>query len=80
MGVGWYALGLIVFGVAIGFGFQFARKSTSQRKKKKALKLLISSEIDANLERLNRYWETIQEDKEKESIREQVVRQGDRRK
>jgi len=66
MGVGWYELGLITFGAAIGFGFEFARKSTNKRKKNKAVKSLISSEIDANLERLNQYWETIQENKGKE--------------
>ena len=60
----WYALGLIVIGIAIGFGFQLARKSSSQRRNNKALKLLVSSEIDTNLERLDRYWEAIQEVKE----------------
>jgi len=64
MGVAWYALGLIAFGIAIGFGIEFARRSSSQRKKDNALKLLISSEIDANLGRLNRYWKSIQDDEQ----------------
>ena len=66
MSAGWYELGLITFGATIGFGLEFARNSINERKRNKAVKFLISSEIDANLERLNQYWNMIQENKGRE--------------